>query len=223
MMCSPRSLTILVATYSVLACIPSEIRAETPPFGPLKPLFEQASAEYGVPEKLLLVLARMGSGFEDRGSAATIEGGYGLMALRDNEWGGDSLILAAQLIGADAERLKINPALNIRGAAAVLDAYADETGLDRAAGIEAWEAAIVRYAGLDAESCLLFADEVYDRLAAGFEATNRHGETFRVPPTALVRMPTAVSMGQSAPPDYGPAIWDPAPTCNYHAENTAKA
>ena len=68
----------------------------------------------------------------------------------------------------------------------------------------------------------LFADEVYDRLASGFEVINRHGETFHLPPTELVRMPSAVGMALAAPPDYGPAIWDPAPACNYHAASTIK-
>ncbi|MGB4256395.1 MAG: hypothetical protein WBL15_01690, partial [Phycisphaerae bacterium] len=42
---------------------------------PLMPVFEEAAAGYNVPLDLLLTLAKMGSAFENRGDARTIEGG----------------------------------------------------------------------------------------------------------------------------------------------------
>ena len=91
---------------------------------PLTPAFEKAAAMYNVPVDLLVTLAKFGSGFENRGEAQTIEGGYGLMALRQNVLGADSLLLAEQLTGISSQQLIDDPAASILGAAAVLDAYA---------------------------------------------------------------------------------------------------
>ncbi|HSW45847.1 MAG TPA: N-acetylmuramoyl-L-alanine amidase [Phycisphaerae bacterium] len=188
------------------------------------PVFERAAAEYQVPLPVLLVLARLGSGFEDRGAEPTIEGGYGLMALRDNAWEGDSLPAAARILQVEPETLKKDAALNIRGTAAVLDAYAAEARIDRAAGLDAWRPVVVRYAGLGHENSELFADEVWHWLAAGFVSGNRCRETFHLPPQPVHRRPGASAgvLVSGLPPDYQPAIWDPAPSCNYSALQTDK-
>ena len=52
-------------------------------------------------------------------AAPTIEGGYGLMALRANAWGGDSLRLAARLLGREPQSLIADATLNLRGAVAL--------------------------------------------------------------------------------------------------------
>ena len=191
---------------------------------PLMPVFEQAAADYRVPLPLLLVLAQMGSGFEDRGGAATIEGGYGLMALRDNAWGGDSLPAAARILQSDPQTLKTDPVLNIRGAAAVLSGYADAAGVDRSAGLAAWEPVLIRFAGLDDQNSRLFAAQAFEKLAAGFTVTTRLGETFRVDPAAVDRPGIAADSRLTTlmSADYPPAIWYPAPSCNYQGFDTGK-
>ncbi|MBI4582277.1 MAG: N-acetylmuramoyl-L-alanine amidase, partial [Planctomycetes bacterium] len=192
---------------------------------PLGPVFDSAAATYNVPRELLMTLGFLGSAFENRGDQPTIEYGYGVMALRQNAWGGDSLTVAAQLLHTTSETVKTDPNLNIMGAAAVLNAWAGEAGIERGA-LDAWLPVIVRYAGLaDAQSNQIFAGEVYSHLKKGLGVTNSYGETFSFPvqkfeldPDTLMPPPGGIILS----PDYGPAAWDPAPTCNYSTSSSTK-
>jgi len=192
---------------------------------PLGPIFDLAARTYNVPRALLLTLGYFGSGFENRGDQPTIEYGYGVMALRDNPWGGDSLAQAARLLNTSAEALKTDPRLNIMGAAAVLDAYANEAKLDRSAGLDIWLGPLIRYAGLDAESSRLFVMEVFAWLKRGMNETNTWAETFSFAP-----QPVGIDIESLAPPpeveplspDYPPATWDPAASCNYSTATSTK-
>jgi len=195
----------------------------------LMPIFESAAKDYDVPLPLLLTLGYFGSAFENRFGAPTIEYGYGVMALRQNKLGGDSLAVGAALINAaDAEAVQLDPALNIRAAAAVLDSYARSMKIDRSKGLEAWLEPVIKYAGLDEENSRFFAMEIYEKLLTGLDFKNSKGEWFYFPPQDI----GAVDLSDLRPPvdegvgamstDYGPAIWDPAPTCNYNAYNTSK-
>lgn len=215
---------------------------------PLMPAFEAAAETYDVPLDLLLVLGKLGSGLENRGNVPTMEGGYGVMALRDNELTGDSLVLAAGSLNVSTDDLIRDPALGIAGAAAALDLYANRAGVDREAGIEAWLPAVISYAGLDGEDSRFFAVSVYELLQVGIDYVNSYGERFVVAPRpidldldALVppgvkRLtleeleagfdPDAPKDGPDprtmATPDYPGAIWDPAASCNYTATVTSK-
>jgi hypothetical protein len=73
---------------------------------PLNPIFKAAAKKYNIPLDLLLTLGWFGSNFENLGTAPTIEGGYGIMALRDNILGSDTLVLGASLIGQPVETVK---------------------------------------------------------------------------------------------------------------------
>jgi len=220
-----------------------QFQAKTPggPWaGPLMPLFEEAAARHDVPLPLLLTLAYFGSAFENRGDAPTIEGGYGIMALRDrNAWGSDSLGEGAELVKIPRGQLKTHPAGNINAAAAVLSAYAHKMHIDRSKGLDAWLEPVIKYAGLDEENSRFFAAEVYEKLLTGLDWTNSSGERFYFPPqdigdidlSDLFPKEGAVSPGQGdgealtpsgldaglgfLSTDYGPAIWDPAASCNY--------
>lgn len=184
---------------------------------PLGPIFDTAASQYNVPRELLLSLAYLGSAFENRGDQPTLEYGYGVTALRENTWSGRSLALAAELLGTPADSLKIDPALNINGAAAVLNAWADEFKIERKTGLDAWLPVVVKYAGLaDAETDNIFAAQVYTHLKNGLSVTNSYGESFSFPaqkisvdPASL--MPKTVILST----DYGPATWNPAASCNY--------
>ena len=199
---------------------------------PLMPFFESAARQYDVPLPLLLVLGYFGSAFENRGGAPTIEGGYGVMALRQNELGGESLAFAASLTGESIEALKLDPAANIHGAAAVLDSTAKSMGIDRSKGLQAWLDVVIKYAGLDEENSRFFAMEVFEKLSSGLDCVNSSGERFRFDPQDIgsidlksLEPPRIGVVGgppilQSA--DYPPAIWDPAPTCNYSTTWTNK-
>ncbi len=191
---------------------------------PLGPIFDEAAARYDVPRDLLLALGYLGSAFENRGDQPTIEYGYGVMALRENAWGGNSLAQAAELLGAPRDAVRSDPRLSILGAAAVLDASAKDAKIDRAAGVEAWLGPVIEYAGLDPENSRFFAMEVFQRLAMGFSKSNTSGETFVVKPRAVAVNFEALAASPmqilSAPtdcgnPDYSGAVWDPAASCNY--------
>ena len=115
--------------------MPQDLRSlaitDTKPWSrPLMPVLQAAARKYDVPVALLLALGYFGSNFENRGGAPTIEGGYGVMALRDNWHGAKSLVEGASKTASTAHILKIDPAANIRAAAAVLDSYATEMGID---------------------------------------------------------------------------------------------
>ncbi len=191
---------------------------------PLTPAFQQAAVDYDVPAELLLTLGKLGSAFLNRGAAPTIEDGYGVMALRGGDLGGDSLAQAADLLGLSTDQLKIDPVANVRGGAAVLDRYADEAGIDRSAGLDAWIPVVHRYAGLDVQNAQLFTYEVYHLLAAGFTVTNHLGEVFSIAPQSMSIDPEGLAppMPEAAAPDYPPGTWDPAATCNYTNTNEGK-
>jgi hypothetical protein len=225
---------------------------------PLMPVFSVAAKKYDVPLPLLLALGYFGSHFENRGGAPTIEGGYGVMALRDNWLGAKSLRHGASRIHSTTQALKTDPAANIMAAAAVLDSYATDMGIDRSKGLEAWLDPVIAYAGLDEENAKYFASEVFDKLRAGLDYTNAAGEQFlfdpqdigSVNPESLLppdvvpawQLKRRVGGAIEASPalnassagrrgatafsplsaDYGPAIWDPAASCNYTAVYCAK-
>lgn len=190
----------------------------------LMPVFEAASAKYKVPLPLLLTLAHFGSGFENRGDAPTIEGGYGVMALRANDWGGDSLALAARLTNVSEQDLKTKANLNIMGAAAVLDYYATMWQVDRTKGLDAWLNVVITYAALDPDFSKMFAMEVYEKMMRGLDTVNSSGERFALPAQDIgsVDLASLEPPGVRTQAGYPGAIWYPAASCNYSAYYTAK-
>lgn len=192
---------------------------------PLLPIFESAAKDYNVPLPLLLTLGYYGSAFENRFGAPTIEYGYGVMALRQNKLGGDSLAVGATLVGAaSAEAVQLDPSLNIHAAAAVLDSYATSMKIDRAKGLEAWLEPVIKYAGLDDESSKFFAFEVFETLQLGIECTNTKGEKFEFAPQNIgsVDLEKLKPTSMQAASGYPGATWYPAASCNYSAYYSRK-
>ncbi len=213
----------------------------------LMPDFKRAAEKHDVPLPLLLALGYFGSRFENRGDAPTIEGGYGVMALRDNNmWKSDSLGEGAGIMKAAKQKIKVDPTSNIMAAAAVLDKYAKDLEIDRSKGLEAWLPVVIKYAGLDEEYSRMFAMEIYEKLAAGLDYVNCAGERFEFPPQdigstdiAKLQPVSARKVGDAGtlarPWDtrftadysplsaqYPPATWYPAASCNYTATSTSK-
>ena len=204
----------------------------------LTPAFEAAAAKYDVPVELLETLAYFGSGFENRGAVPNRDGGYGIMALRDNILTGNSLSDAVKLTGIPRGKLITDPAANIEGAAAVLDSYAADMGIERGAALEAWLKPVIKYAGFDDEDNKFFAFEVFKMLKNGLSFVNNEGEQIKFEPLSIGSIDLnsllpkgviksknsggTVKLFGAAPEaatllssDYGPAIWDPAASCNY--------
>ncbi|MBE1486225.1 N-acetylmuramoyl-L-alanine amidase [Plantactinospora soyae] len=92
--------------------------------------------------------------------------------------GAQTLDAAAALTGVDERALRTEPAVNIRGGAALLASYqkalAGPTG--RTSDPAAWYGAVARYAGSDsADAARTFADEVYRTVTEGAARTTDDG------------------------------------------------
>lgn len=160
---------------------------------------------------------------------------YGVMGLRDDPLFGYSLRNAAVLLGRTPDELKENAELNIRGAAALLHYLSG--GATRAVPLELWEPAVATYSGIsDREIAQMYTYEVFNAIRSG-----RASENYRIrqkeiqleklygserlsllsAPQRTINVPDSnfspLSI-QSA--DYGPALWNPAASCNYTAGRT---
>lgn len=84
--------------------------------------------------------------------------------------------LAADLTGIDAETLRADPAANIRGGAAILAHYQHELG-EPSADIADWYGAVARYSGAtDTAAAAAFADEVFGVIASGERRVTDDGQ-----------------------------------------------
>ncbi|GAA2387940.1 hypothetical protein GCM10010420_08860 [Streptomyces glaucosporus] len=211
------------------------------PSAPVNRAFARAAEEFQVPRDLLVAVGYGESRLDDHGGKPSHAGGYGVMHLVDNPVH-RTLEEAAELTGEPEADLRRDTAANVLGAAAVLRAYADESGLDAAErrDPDAWYPVVARYGGADdARTARLYADAVYDFLADGFSALTPAGERVTVEPRdvdpelgryAEVR-PLGDPAGPAASPessgtgalstDYPPALWAPAHSGNYTAGRTS--
>ncbi|MBB5869078.1 hypothetical protein F4553_002457 [Allocatelliglobosispora scoriae] len=99
-----------------------------------------------------------------------------------------TLTAAAELIGVSEASLREDPAVNIRGGAALLAAY--QSGVQGPTGAAsdpaAWFGAVAKYSGADnADAAAAFADEVYATIAAGAARTTDDGEAVTLPARAV--------------------------------------
>ncbi|SBV28807.1 N-acetylmuramoyl-L-alanine amidase [Micromonospora krabiensis] len=95
---------------------------------------------------------------------------------------------AAALTGATTERLRTEPAANIRGGAALLAVYQRELGGPVGSGTDpaAWYAAVARYSGADREdTAAAFADEVYAQIRSGASRRTDDGHQVTLTPRAV--------------------------------------
>lgn len=165
-------------------------------------MFSDASVQHGVPEQVLLALSYAQTRWDDHGAHPSTSGGYGLMHLTDVDarttaetaTGGrvfessspalHTLDTAAGLIGKDGISLRLDPAANISGGAALLASYQRSLGLPVGADTDAgqWYGAVALYSGASEDGVArVFADDVYAVLAAGAARTTNTGEQLSVP------------------------------------------
>ncbi|MFI6800315.1 N-acetylmuramoyl-L-alanine amidase [Streptosporangium canum] len=84
---------------------------------------------------------------------------------------------AAELTGASRDDLRADPAVNIRGGAALLADYQKQLGAPLSADPAEWYGAVARYSGAaEAEAAKFFADEVYATIQAGAERVTDDGQ-----------------------------------------------
>lgn len=174
-----------------------------------------ASDEHGVPADLLLALGYVSARWETPPeSAGAFEpgdihgaGGFGIMGLSEDPQN-DTLSRAADLTGIPEEKLKIDRAANVTGAAAVLSDIQGESPSD----INGWFEAVAEYSGTD-----LYANQVYETLEEGASEELESGEKVTLAPqeeAETQRLYTAQATG-----DYSGSTYYGAYSGNYSAAN----
>ncbi|WNG32782.1 N-acetylmuramoyl-L-alanine amidase [Archangium violaceum] len=190
---------------------PAQREAERTPYE-LDSAFAQAAAEFRVPADLLKAISYTETHWEMVKGEVEFEGmpaAYGLMALR-----GGNVTLAARLLGVSEEAVRTEPLHNIRGAAALLSAYADELKVERE-DLGAWAPAAAKLSGIthSGAQAQYIHNQVYDVLRKGAVASTPEGKV------AVSLRPTQVQAQFASPgvhamaagPDYAAAIWRPSP------------
>lgn len=220
---------------AAVAAAPSDLTSKAQQFNQW---FEEAAAEFDVPVELLQAIAFVESRWDHRPPVEDpnehgMPPPYGIMGLHDDEYFGHSLREAAQLIGRTPDELKLDPQLNIRGAAALLSRYG---GGKTRAQIDDWEDAAARLSGIpQRDVSQMHTYDVFNSIKLGRSSKNyyidRHevdlraiygGEQLKLlsaPRITLSPEPKTAHTGESTSQsvDYGPALWDPAASCNYTA------
>lgn len=207
--------------------------------------FEEAGAEFDVPADLLRSIAFVESRWQHRAPVdAAVRGplgrvrhtdddapppAFGVMGLHDDDFFGHSLVDAAGMIGRTPEELQLDAQLNIRGTAALLHSLG--AGLRASSPMEAWEPAVAKLSGIPQEQVAsVYTYDVFNSISRGRESNEYlvparpvdlvkiYGERLlRVLSSPRITVPAGVT-SQSA--DYGPALWNPASTCNYTVGRT---
>ena len=179
---------------------------------PFDSAFRAAGAEFHVPPALLAGLGWVETRWQMVEGAEEFPGrapAFGVMALR-----GATLERGAALAGVSVEAARHEPVANIRAAAALLDLYAREAGIDRTR-IEAWSTVVSRYSDIGLhEGRAAYAREV-DRALARTGA----GPSL-APPAAPGACPPPPATGA---PDYAPAVWRPSPNFDQRAADSTGA
>jgi N-acetyl-anhydromuramyl-L-alanine amidase AmpD len=182
----------------------------------LQATFIAAGQEFGVPEAVLMAVSYNFSRWEDHAGAPSFSGGYGLMHLTHLDWapslrGHDddaaraprdtrnvaslhTLDAAAALLGINADRLRSEPAQNIRGGAALLAQYARDANGALPSDVADWYSAVMRYSqARDTRTAARFADAVYATIQQGAARITGDGQTLVLTPsTILPNRPSAV-------------------------------
>lgn len=161
--------------------------------------FKAAGQEFGVPKDILMSVSYNMSRWQKH-NGQSVDGGYGLMNLTteitaQNARGKEqkqsktptktrtyTLDKAAGLLGVPKETLKKDDTTNIRGAAAVLAAYAKEQNngaLPNSSG--EWYGAVAQYNGTDETSATDFAEAVYESVTKGVSDVASDGQQLDIP------------------------------------------
>ena len=187
--------------------------------GGLQRTFAAAGAEFGVPPELLAAIGwnetrwQMVHGDEE---FPGVPAAHGIMALR-----GARLTEGARLAGVSLDAARTEAAANVRAAAALLDAWARETRIDRAS-VGAWAPLVARYGGMadPTAQASYVHDGVYAALAAGVQGTSGSGEPMvfrRIAERPRFPHPGAAPSG----PDYPGALWRASPNFNERPAGTS--
>ncbi|WP_229700741.1 N-acetylmuramoyl-L-alanine amidase [Streptomyces camponoticapitis] len=195
--------------------------------GVMNTAFSKAAAEYDVPRDLLIAVGYGETHLDGHGGRPSQANGYGVMHLVSQPEH-KTLERAAKLTGESVAELKKDTATNIRGAAAVLRAVADEQGLDATDrdSLAEWYPVAAEYgAATNDRTARLYADTAYDLLNKGLRAQAAGNEQIllkarKVTPDRGRYASIASDLGVLSD-DYPAALWVPASTSNYQTGRTA--
>lgn len=166
----------------------------------LSAAFAGAAREFSVPEPVLLAVSYEESRWEAHRGYPSVAGGFGPMHLTDRARlssvrgihrpaaPADTLPAAAALLGVSPERLRHDPAQNLRGGAALLARYERDITGGAPTDPGQWYAAVAKYSGSpDLPGARAFADDVYSILRHGATAETSAGERLRLAGDTTVR------------------------------------
>jgi hypothetical protein len=181
--------------------------------------FKQASQEFSVPVSLLMTIGQVESNWSQVGPS--IDHGWGVMHLVQNSYC-DTLGDAARLLGVPGQLLKDDALQNIRGAAALI-ARSAGAGRQNFTRLADWLPALADFSGLvDSDLRELQAKNYLTTLNEGVSSSTVWGERVVIPAIATGAISSTYKTADStkllpAPlsADYGPALMNPAATCNY--------
>lgn len=135
----------------------------------LTPALQQVTTDYEIPDNLLAALMYVESGGSHRYGEHSIEAGYGVMNLRENNLV-DTLAEGASLIGKSKDEVLYDQGANIEAAGALLRSYYDDAVASGLSESEAWYAAVSQYSGRqNPELAAHLADETAGWMMRGFE------------------------------------------------------
>ncbi len=124
-----------------------------------------------------------------------------------------TLSTGAELTGVSRQRLRTDPAANIRAGAALLASYQSDLGQPASTDPGRWYAAVARYSGAtDTAGARSFADEVYEVIGTGAHRTTDDGQrvTLTARPKLTRRTGQLAALGL---PATGGAADAPTPEC----------
>src|SRR2546429_4739975 len=125
------------------------------------------------------------------------------MALR-----GAALERGAARAGVTPEAARRDPLANIRAAAALLDAFADEAAIDRSRN-EQWSGVIARYSEIERPDGRAAYGREVDRALGGLPP-----QLARAPAPARTACLPPPPPGSGGAPDYPPGVWRASPNFN---------
>jgi len=214
-----------------LSALPSNAAQPSEPVGSvgsvdISTAFTNASTKYDVPRELLVGIGYAESHLDGHDGTPSQANGYGVMHLVSNNKN-HTMSEAAQLTGLPVEQLAKDTPSNILGAAAVLDSYADASGLQGDARKDPgrWYETVAKYShSADGPTARLYTDEVYRIIGSGVRAEGVTVAPKQVTPqrgayTKVAPLGTRSESSVEAV-DYPGAIWNPACSCNYTVGRT---
>lgn len=169
-------------------------------------IFENAAAEFGVPDQLLLAISYNQTRWENHDGEPSVVGGYGLMHLtsmpqvedgrgdparplpvRTSDTKQGTLEAAASAARTSKEAAMRDDAENVRAGAALLAQYAkDSNGGQTPGPLQDWYGAVAKIgAPADAAAAEEFADAVFATVRKGVSATTTDGQTLSIAPTQV--------------------------------------